>query len=632
MDKSLRNTLRATITLSRRLLEDAIADLLEGQFGILRNGTIQDASRMTHLATEDLRFREEIIAHLRHIQATMVGDGAISRAAVEQLIREVGFTHLNRLCAYKILEDRKLIREVLGRGLNSTGFKFYLADHPADEELWSGGRQDLAYRHFLEWLGATLSQEIGVLFSPHDPANRLFPPHRVLEQLLALLNSADLAEVWDDDETIGWVYQYYTPKELRDKARKESSAPRNSYELAFRNQFYTPDYVVRFLVDNTLGRIWYEMQQGQTALVDKCRYLVRHTESIPNREKIDPRQLRILDPACGSGHFLLYAFDLLEAIYQEAWSDPDLGPTLWKDLGWNSSGADALSASQSEESLAVLRRALPGLILRDNLHGIDIDLRATQIASLALWLRAQRAFKEAGVAFQARPPITRTNIVCAEPMPGELDFLDEFVADLRPRVLGQVARVVFQRMKLAGEAGSLLKIEDEMRSTLAEAKRQWKSAPKEEQLSLWPGERRPKPEQLSLFDVADITDEAFWDEAEGRLLDALEEYAERASNGNGRSYSRRLFVDDTEQGFAFVDLCRKHFDVVLMNPPFGEDSKPSKSYIEGAYPRTKHDLYAAFVERGLGWLRPGGLLGAITSRTGFFLSSFQKWREEILLE
>ena len=68
-----------------------------------------------------------------------------------------------------------------------------------------------------------------------------------------------------------------------------------------------------------------------------------------------------------------------------------------------------------------------------------------------------------------------------------------------------------------------------------------------------------------------------------------------------------------------------------MNPPFGESSKPAKGLIEKQYPRTKNDVYAAFVEQGLNRLNGGGLLGAITSRTGFFLSSFQKWREEVLL-
>ena len=72
--------------------------------------------------------------------------------------------------------------------------------------------------------------------------------------------------------------------------------------------------------------------------------------------------------------------------------------------------------------------------------------------------------------------------------------------------------------------------------------------------------------------------------------------------------------------------------MVLMNPPFGAGSLRAKKEFEGAYPRTKHDVYAAFVERGVELLASRGRLGAITSRTGFFLTSFQKWREEILLE
>ncbi len=68
-----------------------------------------------------------------------------------------------------------------------------------------------------------------------------------------------------------------------------------------------------------------------------------------------------------------------------------------------------------------------------------------------------------------------------------------------------------------------------------------------------------------------------------------------------------------------------------MNPPFGEGSKLSKNYINRAYPRSKNDVYAAFVERSLMILERGAMLGAITARTGFFLSSFQRWREEIVL-
>ena len=171
-------------------------------------------------------------------------------------------------------------REAVSKGLKSQGFLFYLADHPDDEKRYNTGDQDVAYRHFLDWLGGTLSQEIGVLFSPTDPANRLYPPQRVLDEVLDLLNSEELKGIWSEDETIGWVYQYFTPKELRDQARKESQAPRNSYELAFRNQFFTPRYVVEFLTDNTLGRIWYEMRKGDTRLKDQCRYMVRRPNEV----------------------------------------------------------------------------------------------------------------------------------------------------------------------------------------------------------------------------------------------------------------------------------------------------------------------------------------------------------------
>jgi len=213
------------------------------------------------------------------------------------------------------------------------------------------------------------------------------------------------------------VYQYFTPKELRDQARNESVAPRNSYELAFRNQFFTPRYVVEFLTDNTLGRIWYEMRKGDTKLKQRCRYMVRRPIEVflkegeqppakavaqndepsqegllrlplyvPHRPKKDPRDLKILDPASGSGHSLLYCFDLLQTVYEEAYNDPDLGPALQSDY----------------KTVREYREDVPRLILDKNIYGIDIDLRASQIAALALWLRCQKAFQE--MAFEKRSP------------------------------------------------------------------------------------------------------------------------------------------------------------------------------------------------------------------------------------
>jgi len=647
MDQAIRNKLRGVVTQCRKLLEDSTAQALQGRFGIFTAGKrrevqIEDEARMSHLTEEDRACRQDLLDHLMHIQAI----GYKPHEALEQLVREIAFTHLNRLCAYKMMESRGLIREAVSRGLKSQGFFFYLADHPEAEKLHNSGRQDMAYRYFLDWLGGTLSQEIGILFNPNDPANRIYPPQRVFDDILALINDDELRDIWSQDETIGWVYQYFTPKEMRDKARKENPAPRNSYELAFRNQFYTPRYVVEFLTDNTLGRIWYDMRKGETVLKEHCKYLVRRPKEvflsegeqppadsddgrkylsqeellkqpvfILHRNKKDPRDIKILDPACGSGHFLLYCFDLLQTIYREAYDDPDLSAALRKDY----------------PAIEDLRRAVPRLILKCNLHGIDIDLRVTQIAALSLWLRCQRAYQEMGVKNGERPKITRSNIVCAEPFPGEGDLLQEFTSTLQPKVLGALVVSIFNKMKLAGEAGSLLEIEKEIQEAASEVKAefiQWKKHQDKTKWLLFP--ELVERDQPSIFDFADMTDEQFIDHAEDEIVNALKQYADKTLNG--RRFRRRLFADDTARGFSFIDICRQKIDVILMNPPFGQPSKGAKKYISTTFPRTKNDIYATFIERCLGRLKEDGLLGSITSRTGFFLGSFKKWREDILLK
>ena len=676
MNQELRNKLRNVVTQCRKLLEDAISQELEGKYGIFARKervTADPNASMAHLSDEEQVSRRDILDHFAHIEAR----GFKPKDALDQLVREIAFTHLNRLCAYKMMEAREVyvggqkFREAVSRGVNSNGVKHYLAEHEDDERLFNTGHQDVAYRHFLDWLGAALSEEIGVLFSPNDPANRLYPRQKTLDDVLDLLNGGGIKaedtelreawpKIWSQDETIGWVYQYFTPKELRDQARKESQAPRNSYELAFRNQFFTPRYVVEFLTDNTLGRIWYEMRRGETRLKDQCRYLVRRPNEvflvpgssllvpgdlanqgqitnnqeqltqeallklpihIPHRPKKDPRELKILDPACGSGHFLLYCFDLLLTIYEEAYADPDLGPALQQDY----------------LTLDDLRRDVPRLILAHNLHGIDIDGRASQIAALALWLRCQRAYQDMGLK-KDRPKITRSNVVCAEPMPGEARMLKEFVDQLEPRVLGQVVEVVFDKMKLAGEAGSLLKIEEEIRDAVAEARKQWDR----EMAPAMDRKGRPllfaqaeldrldgKPEQQSLFDLTDITDDQFFEQAESKVIEALRRYAEEAQNG--KRFQRRLFTEDAVRGFAFVDLCQKRYDVVLMNPPFGLAQKHLSDLIKRSYPDTYVDLYASFVTRGLE-LAPNGMVGAITSRAFLMTKKLARWRTNELIK
>ena len=414
--------------------------------------------------------------------------------------------------------------------------------------------------------------------------------------------------------------------------------------------------MVEFLTDNTLGRIWYEMTQGKTSLVDTCRYLVRRPNEIflaegedapdtdaeaheslsqeellkqpvyiPFRGLKDPRELRMLDPACGSMHFGLYAFDLFERIYEEAWQLE------------SEQGGDAFDRPEGMASLQAIysgfdefKRSIPKLIIEHNIHGVDIDPRAVQIAGLSLWQRAHRSWHQMGIKPGDRPMIRKSNIVCAEPMPGDKEILKEFTSKLHPPVLGQLVETIFNKMELAGEAGTLLKIEEEIASTISIAKEEFNKEilQSKEGKGFLPG-MAPK-RQPSLFDFAELPDDTnFWDTAEKQILDALEYYANQAESDNGQ---KRLFAEDAAKGFAFIDLCRKRFDMVLMNPPFGSFSKQWVSQARICYPHSYNDILGAFVDGMLHRLNPRGLLGAITSRTCFYLTSFKEWRKKVVLE
>jgi hypothetical protein len=650
-DQNTRNRLQRFVSDARTLLTEEFTRQLQHEYGMNPDtGEMAKLATLTHLDDTRRETWRLLYDTLSHYLATSPSRG--QKDALERIVREQAFTILNRLAALRMMEARGFLIESVSKGYQSRGFQLY--QRLAGSALGETGD---AYRCYLFSLFDEFALDLAVLFDRFSPQGRLFPRESALLELLSLINHPEIEPLWAEDETIGWIYQYFNTQEERRQMRAESAAPRNSRELAVRNQFFTPRYVVEFLTDNTLGRIWYEMTQGNTALKDQCRYLVRRPnelflqagEEAPEQADIqeelsqeellqqpiyisfrslkDPRDITMLDPACGSMHFGLYAFDLYEQIYDEAW---ELEGQI---------GAASFDRSQDlqplRETYAMkgdFLRDVPRLIIEYNIHGIDIDPRAVQISGLSLWLRAQKSWQIQELKPHQRPQIEHSNIVCAEPMPGEKELLQEFTAGLQPRVLGQLVEQIFDRMQLAGEVGSLLKIDAEIQEAVEQAREAFSSEllhRKEVEGYLIP-EVAPK-RQPTLFDFADLPNRTrFWDRAEQEILKALKAYAEQAEGT--QATQKRLFAQDVAKGFAFIDLCRMRFDLALMNPPFGEASTASKAFLATAYPRTKNDVYAAFVELGLSLLNQRGLLGAITSRTGFFLSSFQKWREEILLQ
>jgi hypothetical protein len=605
VEKHLRNAINNAAQQSRRLLEREYSEQLNGMFDVLPSGDVAEHPG-AHLSPTQRVDRSKIVSAIAYHRSSGLAPGE----AVARFVRDAAFTTLNRFVALKMLEARELILQALSAGENSSGYREFIGLAPGVATLGDG----VGYRLYLESLFDELASEIKVLFDRRDVQSILWPRRNAFEALLEELNQDALVTVWDDDETIGWFYQFFNSKDERQQMRDESQAPRNSRELAVRNQFFTPRYVVQFLVDNTLGRTWIEMTEAETSLIDSCEYFVTLEDERPTRALKDPRDIKILDPACGSGHFLLCAFDLLSVMYREAWE---------RNLGTD--GTTGRSLRDDYETRADLDRAVPALIVERNLHGVDIDPRAAQIAALALWLRAQRAWRDAGVAAENRLPIRRTGIVVAEPMPGDVELVAEFAASVQPPLLAQLFTQIVSSMSLAGEMGTLLRAEVNLADEVARARDEFVN-------------QRIQPQTLPGFgpdvkqgepDLSGIDDDAFFNEAEERILDALTEFA--ADSRGAQNARRRLFADDAAQGVALLELLLMRFDVVLMNPPFGAGSMKAKEVFDASYPKTRNDVYAAFVERGIQMLVSRGMLGAITSRTGFFLSSFQKWREDIIL-
>jgi type I restriction-modification system DNA methylase subunit len=594
-DQSTRNRLQRFVNDARKVQEEEFTRQLQNDYGLdPSSGTITPLENLRHLNDAQRETARILRDTLAHYCASQEAD---AKTGLERIVREQAFTVLNRLAALRMAEARGLLIESVGSGYQAKGFQLYA--RLAGTGLGETGD---AYRVYLFSVFDELAQDLPGLFDRYSPQGRLFPRESSLLQLLALINDAEIEPLWAEDETIGWIYQYFNSKEERKAMRDASQAPRNSRELAVRNQFFTPRYVVEFLVDNTLGRLWFNATGGKSVLAGRCQYLLVKPDEQPvaSSRLRDPRTLKLLDPACGSMHFGLYAFDLFLEIYRESWDwEQEHGPGSLDISTQPSAHFKPLNQTYSDQ--ANFLRDVPRLVIEYNIYGVDIDPRAAQIASLALWLRAQRAWHSEDVKAKDRPMIGRGHVVAAVAPPAERELRQQFVCDL-DHLDAELFEKTLQLLKGLPELGVLLQVERELPSLI----------------------RQVFGEHGQLFKEADFEQ---WQKAEVRLRLALTEFAQAAKS----TYQGRLFAQDALQGLRLIDLAREVFDVVVMNPPFGALASNTKGQLTKAYPRSKNDLLAIFVERGVELLRSGGRIGAITSRTCFFLSSFRKWREQVVL-
>jgi hypothetical protein len=537
-------------------------------------------------------------------------------------------TFLNRLIVIKQMEAHELIKPaVITGGWQSSGYREFRDFAPEFLKDETEG-----YGTLLQLLYDELSLELPGLFGDVG-VTALFPiPASTLRAVIEALNQPELKDAWLDDTTLGWVYQYWNdPEREALDAKLNGGGKVEPHEIASKTQMFTERYMVEWLLHNSLGQMWLAMYQrrGWTAEVEADgtlqRLETRRKEWRKKREKgevsLDAlmpieseseelwkywvpqpltedavkyapdsvREIKILDPACGSGHFLVIAFGLLFALYRE----------------------EARHRGESWNEVSIVES-----ILENNLYGIDIDPSAVQIAAAALILKARLICPEASPRF--------LNLVASNLQLGSLPENDPALVELRREVTEttgipeKLTNQIVQALKGADYLGSLLKVDTAVDEAILNYE-----------------ESLVKPIQGSLFESVYAEDEANdlasrSQKMKDSLLEKLEQFLARCTNGD--DLGLRLRGEQLAAGIRFIRMIQEnYYDLVIGNPPYQGTSKMvDAAYITKHYPRGKADLYAAFLERGLQLAKVGGVSAMLTMRNWMFIQQYSAIRQYLI--
>ncbi len=602
-----KETLRKTIRgLRTKLIED-LSDAAKSEY------RLDLAAAKAKLPEGRRRRRERLEAWLdEQVRAegkTKAKASDLRQRHFHHAAKEAAHTLINRLVFLRILEHHGVIEPaVVSGGWASPAYEQEFVHYagPLAEDDTRG------YQTLLDVVFAEFAIELPGLFGPVG-LTQLFPvPASTLREVVEAINDPALEEVWGDDTTLGWVYQYWNDPERESLDAKIAGGGKiEPHEIASKTQMFTERYMVEWLLQNSLGLTWLcicrkngwtaeaeaalpvlderraawrtKREAGEVALdalmpiesglENAWKYYV--PQPIP-QDGVDKapssiREVKLLDPACGSGHFLVIAFDLLARMYEE----------------------EARHRGQTWSPAEIAQG-----ILRDNLHGIDIDGRAVQIAAAALWLKAKLYARDATLG--------RMNLVAPSFRLGSLPKEDPALVGLVGGMdaLGVPSSVTYKLVEsLSGVdyLGSLLRVDQAINDLLDDVER----------------------EDGPLFVHATRKQRAALEE---RLAEFLDAHAAEADLG------LRLGGEQLAAGLRFVRLVKEGtYDVVVGNPPYQGLTKTSQfEYVTKNYPRGKADLYAAFLERGLELCRPGGMSALLTMRGWMFLGQFKELREHLL--
>ncbi|WP_312514080.1 BREX-1 system adenine-specific DNA-methyltransferase PglX [Stutzerimonas nitrititolerans] len=516
------------------------------------------------------------------------------RAALAKKVEQLGFAQtmeqaayswFNRLCALRFMEIKGYLdhgRRVLSAADGSAGMPQILEDC-LDIELegldkaritelkLDGNKDEELYRELLLAQCQSLHQAMPFLFEAVDDALELLLPDNLTktDSLIRELVAAIPEEDWQDVEIIGWLYQFY----ISEKKDQVIGKVVKSEDIPAATQLFTPNWIVQYLVQNSLGRQWLQTYPD-SPLKAKMPYYIEPAEQTPEvqaqlaaitPESIDPLSLKVLDPACGSGHILVEAYQLLKEIYTER--------------GFRS-------------------RDIPQLILENNLFGLDIDDRAGQLARFALMMLAREDDRR---IFSRE---LKLNVLALQ----ESRHLD---LDALWRALNLASD--WQR----GQSQSLF---DSEQSNLAAAQ----ADNRYQQLKATLGHFTQAKTFGSLIEVPAEDAQPL-----GELLQELRQLA--AEGDSMQKSAARTLLPYVQQAW----ILAQRYDAVIANPPY-MGMKAMNAQLKGlassAYSDFKIDTYSMFVERALNLANATGTASLVTMHSWMFLHRFENMRRHLLAE
>ena len=530
---------------------------------------------------------------------------AQQRAKLIERLRREGFAHtmdavaytwFNRFAALRYLElhnylghGQRVLSSVTAGGLPDVlthalelveGGELPGITSPEVASLKLASKDGELYKRLLVAQCNALSSAMPFLFEKIDDETELLLPDNLLRTdsvINKLVESIDEAD-WDQVEIIGWLYQFY----ISEKKDEVIGKVVKSEDIPAATQLFTPNWIVKYLVQNSVGRLWLQANPA-SSLARQWAYYIQPAEQTPevqaqldaliqtriaeDGDTLDPESITVLDPACGSGHILVEAYDVLKAIYLER---------------------------------GHRERDVPRLILQKNLFGLDIDDRAAQLAGFALLMKARaddrRLFNE---------PI-QLNIHALQ----ESHSLD--IATLADTVLNAAIQIEGGEAIPSGQlfGGSELATQHSSGLTASDLRQLLKFFDQAKTF----GSLLTVPADL----VAKLPKLA-------SLLDAV------IAKGNAlsQSYAAQIQHDYLQP----AQMLAKQYDAVVANPPYmgGKGMNAAvKDFAKTQFPDSKSDLFAMFIERGFDWCKRSGFNSMVTMQSWMFLSSFKTLREKIL--